>query len=80
MTLTKPPIPASSLPEGWIDACREAMRHGEGVPVRANPNCAAIDAYSINRKAWLPILLPGSGTTFETVADRNAVLRKLEGA
>ncbi len=80
MTLTKPPIPASALPEGWIAACREAMRHHEGVPVRANPKMAAIDAYSISLKSWGPIMLPGGGFTFASNDERNAVLRKLEGA
>ncbi len=80
MTLTKPPIPASTLPEGWIEACREAMRHHEGVAVRANPSSPCIEAYSINRKQWMPVQLPGGGTTFETFDERNDVLRKLEGA
>lgn len=80
MSLTKPPIPASALPEGWIEACREAMRHHEGVPVRANPTMAAVDAYSISRRAWCPIMLPGGGFTFTSNEERDGVLRKLEGA
>ncbi len=77
--IPKPAIPADLLPDDWYTACREAMNQREGVPIRANPTSAAIDAYSINRKAWGPILLPGGGTTFTSVAERDAVLRRLEG-
>lgn len=77
---TKPPIPVSALPEGWIDACREAKNQHEGVPLRANPSRPEIEAWSINRRMWMPLTLPGGGTTFETLADRDAVLRQLEGA
>ncbi len=76
---TKPPIPASALPEGWIETCREAMRHSLGVAVRANPESAGIDAYSINRAKYMPIQLSGGGTTFENNGQRDEVLRKLEG-
>lgn len=75
---TKPPIPATALPEGWIEACREAKNQHEGVPVRANPSEAGIQAFSIPLNKWMPLQLPGGGTTFETTEQRDGVLRKLE--
>lgn len=75
----KPPITPAQLPEGWTEACREAMRHHEGVPVRAGATLNEIEAFSIKRNTWMPILLPGGGTTFETAEQRDEVLGKLEG-
>ncbi len=73
----KPPITAADVSPEWIVACREAMSVREGVPVRPNPSKPQIEAYSIGRKAWIPIMLPGSGTLFTNFDERNAVLQKL---
>lgn len=75
---TPPPITAQDVTPEWIAACKEAMSQHEGVPVRANPLTPSIDAFSINRKRWIPLTLPGSGTLFATFDDRNAVLGRLQ--
>lgn len=75
----KPPISPDLLPPEWFDATREAMNQHEGVPIRANPAAPGIEVYSINRKAWLPLMLPGGGNTFNSVDERDSVLRRLEG-
>ncbi len=74
---TKPPITAADVSDKWVQDCREAMSVREGVPIAANPSVPSIDAYSIGRKAWIPIMLPGSGTTFVSFEDRNKVLARL---
>lgn len=75
----KPPITASDITPEWIASVREAMSVKEGVPVRGNPLRPTIEAYSINRKAWGPIMLPGGGVTFADFDARNQVLLRLQG-
>lgn len=72
-----PPITAADIMPEWIAACREAMHVREGVPIRANPRQPSIDAYSINRRQWGPIMLPGGGFTFVDFDERNLVLGRL---
>lgn len=78
--MTKPPIPPTALPADWIPAVREAMNQREGVPVRAHPKIAAIEAWSVNRGRWMCVALPGGGDTFTTSEERDEVLRALHGA
>lgn len=76
-TTLKPPVLAADLDDLWFAAVREAMSQHEGVPVRANPLQPSIDVWSINRKAWMQLLLPGGSNLFASWEDRNAVLAKL---
>lgn len=75
--MTPPPITSQDITPEWIAACREAIRQREGVPIRANPMQPSIDAYSINRRAWGPIMLPGGGFVFTNFDERNEVMRRL---
>lgn len=77
--ITKPPIPASAVSDQWIADCREALNQREGVPIRAHATEPMIETWAINLKRFLPQMLPGSGTTFVSMEDRDIVLRKLEG-
>lgn len=72
-----PPISPASLDDKWYEAVRYAMSVRDGVPIRANPSIPAIDVWSNNRHAFMPLLLPGGGLTFETWDQRNEVLRRL---
>lgn len=72
----KPPITAAELDETWVPATREAMRVRDGVPIRAGER-NTIEAYSLNRDRWMPIMLTGGGVSFVTPEDRDAVLRLL---
>lgn len=74
--IAKPPITLSDLDESWVPATREAMRVREGVPVRAGHG-NTIEAYSINRDRWMPIMLTGGGTRFASAEERDAVLLHL---
>ncbi len=74
---TKPPITAADVSDAWIADCRQAMSVREGVPIAADPLVPSINAWSIARNRWLPLMLPGSGTTFSSFDDRNLVLARL---
>lgn len=78
MTTLRPPLLASDLPAEWFLALREAQSRS-GTPIRANPTRACIDVWSTNRGVFMPLLLPGGGTEFANVAERDAVILKLEG-
>lgn len=77
MTL-KPPLASTDLPPEWYSAIREAMSVHEGVPVRPNPSRPYIDVWSINRKVFMPLQLPGDGVLFTDFETRNLVLRKIQ--
>lgn len=76
----KPPITLADIPPDWHLVVREAMNQREGVPVRACPTAPSLEVWSINRRMWGPLMLPGGSTVFATVEDRDAVLRRIQGA
>lgn len=78
-TLPKPPITAQDVPDSWVAACRQAASVREGVALRPNPIDRTIEAYSINYRKFIPLMLPGGGTEFATDADVAAVWGRLEG-
>lgn len=73
----KPAITAADVSDAWIADCREAMSVREGVPIAADPLVPAINAWSIARNRWIPLMLPGSGTLFTDFDARNEVLARL---
>lgn len=74
----KPPLAASDLPPEWYSAIRQAMSVHEGVPLRANPHQPSIDVWSVNRRTFMPLQLPGDGVLFVDFDARNAVLKKIQ--
>lgn len=76
--ITKPPITADAVSDQWIADCREALQRQPGIKIRAGVRELTIDTFSVSREEWMPLMLPGSGTTFASAWDRDAVLRKLE--
>lgn len=73
----KPPITAAEVPQEWIDAARETVIRC-GLAIRAGSE-AVIEIKSATTNRWCALCLPGSGTSFATVGDRDAVLAALNG-
>lgn len=73
MTL-KSPLTSAQIDEVWIASFRDAATRGG--PYRAHPGLPSIQVRS-EARGWLPILLPGGSTLFETVGDRDAVLARI---
>ena len=69
-----PPITAADVPDKWISDVQDAMKQGHYL-LRAGPD-STIHVGSVG-SPWMVLMLPGSGTTFATAAERNTVLRKL---
>lgn len=69
------PIPASAVPPEWIAGVAAALRR-DGQAIRAGAGCT-IEVQSINTGRWMPLMLPGNGSTFVSEADRGAVLHLL---
>lgn len=82
--MIRPAITAEQVPAAWIAAVREVARR-DGHAVRAHSTGSGqagagahtIEVQSINTGEWQPLMLPGDGCTFATVADRDAVLRQI---
>lgn len=73
----KPPITAASVPDEWISDVREILvRDGQAIRAGDGPS---IEAKSLRTNKWGRLMLPGSGTTFTDVAERDVVLAKLDG-
>ncbi len=75
--IAKPPLTAADIDPAWPMAVRDALNTNHGSQVRSGPN-HTIEAWSALR-GWMTLLLPGSGTTFATEADRDAVLGAIMG-
>ena len=73
----KPPITNSAIPDEWIADTREAARVTEGVALRAHAALPRIEAFSINRNRWLPLMVPGSGFDFTDATERDAALARI---
>ena len=75
--MTTSTITAADLPPDWISARREiATRDGHALRAgRGN----TIEVQSINTGEWLTLQLPDNARNFATAADRDAVLRHIQG-
>ncbi len=79
--IPKPPITAQDLPPEWPGMIRKMVNERDGVPIRANPQRACIEVWSVNRGRFQALMLPGGGECFTSFDERNAVLKLiLEGA
>ncbi len=82
---TPDPITVEQITPEWIALRREvivrdgyAVRAGEvGVDLSGEP--FTIELKSLTTNQWGAIVLPGGAIAFTTAADRDAVLRKLQG-
>lgn len=79
-----PPITIELITPEWIELRREiiareghAVRAGEVGVGQAGPY--TIELKSLRTNEWGRIMLPGGATAFTSAADRDAVLRQLQG-
>lgn len=75
--LPSPKIPASSIPEEWPALVREVVRR-EGRAIRGPLERAVIEIKSLRDNSWGLIMLPGNGTEFISIEDRDGILSKIE--
>ncbi len=71
-----PPIPASACSDEWVQAVREAASMG-GWPMRCNATIPMLEFKDCNHNEWRIKQLPGGGTLFVSLAERDAVARRL---
>lgn len=74
MTTAKPPLALTAMPEDWPACVRQAVFEHEGVHLRAHPALARIQVWSLNKKRFCDLMLPGGAWDFETAQDRDAVI------
>ena len=78
-TATKPPIPASAIPEDWPAQVASALNSNAGQQVRAAFPEHSIEAWSDTLKKFIPLMLPGGGVEFVSAEDRDLVLGAIVG-
>lgn len=72
----KTPVAASAIAHEWI-ALRREIIFREGYATRAGA-INTIEFKARRRDEWLPLLLPGDVTRFETAQGRDSVLAQLQ--
>lgn len=73
--MSQPTITSAEVPDEWIADVRSILsREGNAVRGPAEPR---IEIKSLRTNDWCKLMLPGSGFEFATVAERDAVLRRL---
>lgn len=70
-------VTAADLSPDWISDRREIAQR-DGHALRAGHG-NTIEVQSINTGEWLTLQLPDNARDFATAADRDAVLRQLQG-
>lgn len=70
-------IKSSDVPDQWTADVRTIIQR-EGRAVRGGPACT-VEIKSLHENIWGKLMLPGSGFEFVNNAERDIVLRKLEG-
>lgn len=78
MKLAPPPVTLDQLPVDWVALRREIIVR-EGLALRPGPMRATIEVKSLTTNEWCLLTLPGGAEEFQHLADRDQVLRRLQG-
>lgn len=74
--MRKNAITAEEVPEEWVMIVRELIQR-EGRALRGPVDRPTIEVKSLTTNQWAPLMLFSSAMSFETIADRDAVLAKI---
>jgi hypothetical protein len=78
MTVPAKKVSLAEIPARWLHDVRQAVVDN-GQPLRAHFTLPIIEAKSLRTNAWMPLMMFSSCVEFETIDDRNAVLKMLTG-
>lgn len=74
------PVTLEQIPPEWIAERREiVVRDGFALRAALGPVGFTIEVKSLVTNQWMRLALPGNATEFAVEAERDAVLRALEG-
>lgn len=72
----RPIITAEMIPAEWPSIVRGCLDH-DGQAIRGPIDRAVLEVKDLTTNRWGILLLPGTGTTFESVALRDKILRQI---